>query len=137
MQSKLDFFMGFFGFFLNQLLGIVFLQLVFEKIPHLNGWSFYQLVFIYGFAQIPRGIDHFFTDYLWLFARKTVKEGSFEVCFLLRYLSFFPKNEIAVFSKLDMRCPVFFQCFQCRFRNLVSGLEPPIFSERVKMPSAT
>lgn len=78
MQSKLDFFMGFVGFFLNQVLGIVFLQLVFEKIPNLNGWNFYQLVFIYGFAQIPRGIDHFFTNYLWIFARKTVKEGAFD-----------------------------------------------------------
>ncbi|WP_099469320.1 ABC transporter permease [Konateibacter massiliensis] len=78
MQSKIDFFIGFFSFFLNQILGVAFLYLVFEKIPDLNGWSFYQLIFIYGYAQIPRGIDHFVTDYLWLFARKTVKEGSFD-----------------------------------------------------------
>lgn len=78
MQSKIDFFMGFFSFFLNQIMGVAFLYLVFEKIPDLNGWSFYQLIFIYGYAQIPRGIDHFVTDYLWLFARKTIKEGSFD-----------------------------------------------------------
>lgn len=78
MQSKLDFFIGFFSFFLNQIIGVVFLYLIFDKIPDLNGWSFYQLVFIYGYAQIPRGIDHFVTDYLWLFARKTVKEGTFD-----------------------------------------------------------
>lgn len=78
MQSKLDFFIGFFSFFLNQLIGIVFLKLVFNRIPDLNGWSFYQLVFLYGFAQIPRGIDHFFTDYLWTFTRKTIKEGAFD-----------------------------------------------------------
>lgn len=86
MQSKLDFFMGFFSFFLNQIIGIVFLQLVFERIPDLNGWSFHQLVFIYGFAQIPRGIDHFFTDYLWVFCRKTVREGAFDR-YLLRPLN--------------------------------------------------
>lgn len=78
MQSKIDFFIGFFSFFLNQILGVAFLYLVFEKIPDLNGWSYYQLIFIYGYAQIPRGIDHFVTDYLWLFARKTIKEGSFD-----------------------------------------------------------
>ena len=44
MQSKTDFIIGFFSFFLNQLLGIVFLSLIFEQIPSLNGWSFYQLV---------------------------------------------------------------------------------------------
>lgn len=78
MQSKLDFFMGFFSFFLNQILGIAFLYLVFEQIPNLNGWSFYQLVFIYGIAQVPRGVDHFITDYLWVMARKTIREGSFD-----------------------------------------------------------
>lgn len=78
MQSKVDFFIGFFSFFLNQITGIVFLYLVFEQIPDLNGWSFYELVFIYGFAQIPRGIDHFFTNYLWIFTRKTVREGLFD-----------------------------------------------------------
>lgn len=98
MQSKLDFFMGFFSFFLNQIIGIVFLQLVFQQIPSLNGWSFYQLVFIYGFAQIPRGIDHFFTDYLWVFTRKTVKYGEFDR-YLLR-----PINPL--FQVLVERCQV-------------------------------
>lgn len=78
MQSKVDFIIGFFSFFLNQILGIVFLYLIFEQIPNLNGWNFFQLVFIYGYAQIPRGIDHFFTNYLWIFTRKTVKEGLFD-----------------------------------------------------------
>lgn len=78
MQSKLDFMMGFFSFFLNQILGIIFIYLVFEKIPNLNGWSFDQMIFIYGFAQIPRGIDHFVADYLWVFTRKTVRDGSFD-----------------------------------------------------------
>lgn len=78
MQSGADFFIGFFSFFLNQIMGIVFLYLVFEQIPDLNGWSFYELVFIYGYAQIPRGLDHFFTNYLWIFTRKTVREGLFD-----------------------------------------------------------
>lgn len=78
MQSKLDFIMGFFSFFLNQILGIVFIYLVFEKIPNLRGWSFDQMIFIYGYAQIPRGIDHFIADYLWVFTRKTVRDGSFD-----------------------------------------------------------
>ena len=96
LQSKLDFFMGFFSFFLNQILGIIFLQLVFSQIPDLNGWSFEQLVFIYGFAQIPKGIDHFFTDYLWVFCRKTVREGAFDR-YLLR-----PVNPL--FQVLVERC---------------------------------
>lgn len=50
LQSKVDFLMGLFGFFFTQIMGIAFLYLVFQQIPTLQGWTFDQLVFIYGFA---------------------------------------------------------------------------------------
>lgn len=62
LQSKVDFLMGLLGFFLTQVMGIAFLYLVFQQIPSLQGWTLDQLIFIYGFAQIPRGIDHLLTD---------------------------------------------------------------------------
>ncbi|WBW98399.1 ABC transporter permease [Oceanirhabdus sp. W0125-5] len=78
MQSKTNFFMGFLGFFSVQMSGIAFLYLVFENIPNLNGWSFYEILFIYGFAQLPRGVDHLLTDYLWVFSRNTIVTGDFD-----------------------------------------------------------
>ena len=75
LQSKANFMIGLVGFFLTQITGILFLYLVFEQIPDLQGWSLTQLVFIYGFAQIPRGIDHLFTDNLWLVAWRLVVTG--------------------------------------------------------------
>lgn len=78
LQSKIDFLLGLFGFFFTQLSGIVFLYLVFEQIPSLQGWSLDQLIFIYGFAQIPRGIDHLLTDNLWLVAWRLVINGDFD-----------------------------------------------------------
>ena len=78
MQSKVDFLMGLLGFFLTQILGIVFLYLIFDKIELLNGWSFEQLIFIYGFAQIPRGIDHLLTDNIWLVAWRWVISGDID-----------------------------------------------------------
>lgn len=88
MQSKVDFLMGLFGFFFTQLAGILFLYLVFEQIPDLQGWSLAQLVFIYGFAQIPRGIDHLFTDNIWLVAWRLVINGDFDR-YLLRPMNIF------------------------------------------------
>ena len=88
MQSKVDFLMGLFGFFFTQLAGILFLYLVFEQIPDLQGWSLEQLVFIYGFAQIPRGIDHLFTDNLWLVAWRLVINGDFDR-YMLRPMNIF------------------------------------------------
>lgn len=78
LQSKVDFLMGLFGFFFTQIAGVAFLYLVFEQIPSLNGWSLDELIFIYGFAQIPRGIDHLFTDNIWLVAWWYVINGDMD-----------------------------------------------------------
>ena len=88
MQSKVDFLMGLFGFFFTQISGILFLYLVFRQIPHLQGWSMDQLIFIYGFAQIPRGIDHLFTDNIWLVAWRLVISGDFDR-YMLRPMNVF------------------------------------------------
>jgi len=88
MQSKVDFIIGLLGFFLSQASGIVFLMLVFKQIPDLHGYSFNQLIFIYGFAQIPRGIDHLLTDNIWMLAMRLVVRGDFDR-FLLRPINLF------------------------------------------------
>ena len=88
VQSKVDFLMGLFGFFFTQVLGIAFLYLIFDKIPNLNGWTLSQLIFIYGFAQIPRGIDHLFTDNIWLVAWRMVVNGDFDR-YMLRPMNVF------------------------------------------------
>lgn len=88
VQSKVDFLMGLFGFFFTQIAGILFLYLVFEQIPDLQGWSLTQLVFIYGFAQIPRGIDHLFTDNIWLVSWRLVVTGDFDR-YMLRPMNVF------------------------------------------------
>ncbi|MBK1813830.1 ABC-2 family transporter protein [Clostridium sp. YIM B02505] len=78
MEYKVDFFFGLFGFFLIQASGIAFINLVFSNIPTLNGWSYYDMLFIYGFAQLPRGIDHLIMDNIWIFARDMVIQGTFD-----------------------------------------------------------
>lgn len=78
MQSKANFFIGFIGFFFIQMSGILFLSMVFNQIPSLNGWTFYEILFIYGFSQLPRGIDHLFADYLWVFSGNSIIRGDFD-----------------------------------------------------------
>lgn len=85
MHSRVDFFVGFLAFFLIQFGGLAFIALVFQQIPSLLGFGFYELLFIYGFANIPRGLDHMFTDYLWLLAGQVVVSGEFDR-YLLRPL---------------------------------------------------
>lgn len=86
MQSKVNFFIGVICFILSQASGILFLTMVFNQIPNLNGWSFYEILFIYGFAQLPRGLDHLYSDYIWIFASHIVRKGEFDR-YLLRPLN--------------------------------------------------
>ena len=86
MQSKANFFIGVICFIFSQASGILFISMVFNQIPELNGWNFYEVLFIYGFAQIPRGLDHLFFDYIWLFSKNTIIRGDFDR-YLLRPLN--------------------------------------------------
>ena len=86
MEYRIDFIFGLIGFILIRLAEVVFIKLIFNFIPTLSGWNINQILFIYGLAQIPKGIDHVFTDYLWIFSWKTIARGEFDR-YLLRPLN--------------------------------------------------
>lgn len=86
IEYRADFVLGLIGFILVQFAGVIFIKLIFNAIPNLNGWSFYEILFIYGFAQIPRGIDHVFTDNLWLLSGQIIVDGKFDK-YLIRPLN--------------------------------------------------
>ena len=78
IEYRADFILGLVGFILVQGINIVFINLIFNSIPSLDGWGFYEVLFIYGFAQIPRGIDHIFTDNLWMLSGSIIVNGNFD-----------------------------------------------------------
>lgn len=78
MEYKMDFLIGLSGFIVTQAMGIILLNVIFSKIPMLNGWSYNQALFIYAFAQIPRGLDHLVTDNLWIFSRRIIAQSQFD-----------------------------------------------------------
>ena len=78
IEYRADFILGLIGFTLVQGTSVIFIKLIFNTIPNLSGWSFYEILFIYGFAQIPRGIDHIFTDNLWMLSGNIIVNGNFD-----------------------------------------------------------
>ena len=88
MQSKADFLVGLGGFLISQAAGLAFLYLVFKQIPSMKDWTLEQMLFIYGFAQIPRGIDHLLTDNLWMVGWQMVIKGTFDK-YMLRPMNIF------------------------------------------------
>lgn len=95
MEYKVDFLLGAVGFVLTQAVQILCLGFIFAAIPALcytvNGevldsWTFEEVLFIYGFSLIPKGIDHLLYDNLWGLGYWIVDKGDFDK-YLTRPLS--------------------------------------------------
>lgn len=78
MEYKADFLIGAVGFFFSQVVQILFIGILFSQIPDLAGWSFEEILFIYGFSLLPKGIDHLFFDNLWMVGYFIVRKGDFD-----------------------------------------------------------
>lgn len=78
MEYKGDFLTGIIGFLISQMFNILFLSIIFTQIPNLKGWSFGEVLFIYGFSLLPKGIDHLLFDNLWMIGYFTVRKGEFD-----------------------------------------------------------
>lgn len=78
MEYKGDFLVGIAGFLLNQFFNLMFLWIIFSQIPSLMGWSLQEIIFIYGFSLLPKGLDHLLFDNLWSIGYFTVRKGDFD-----------------------------------------------------------
>ena len=56
MAYKSDFFVALLTSMLATVAGYGFILVLFTKIPHLKGWSFEEILFIYGFSLLPMGL---------------------------------------------------------------------------------
>lgn len=65
MQYKVDFYISSVGMILTNLLGILSLSILFKSIKTIVGWTYYELLFIYGFSLIALSPLQLFFDNLW------------------------------------------------------------------------
>lgn len=78
VEYKGDFVVGVIGFLLVQISNLLFLWIIFAQIPDLMGWSMNEVVFVYGFSLIPKGLDHLLFDNLWNIGYFIVRKGDFD-----------------------------------------------------------
>jgi ABC-2 type transport system permease protein len=57
---------------------LVFLSVIYSRIESLVGWSFDQLLFVYGFSLVPLGLFNLVSDNLWEFSEGYLIEGKFD-----------------------------------------------------------
>lgn len=85
-HSLSNFIIGVVAFLLIQFGGLLFINILFQQVPQIEGFDYNQMIALYGFAQITRGLDHFYSDYLWVFANSGVVRGEYDK-YLTRPLS--------------------------------------------------
>jgi ABC-2 type transport system permease protein len=89
LEYRADFFSSVVASFLGTAAAFGFLLIVFSRVPAVQGWTFPEMVFLYGFSLIPLGIFNVFSWNLYLFADRYLIEGRFDRVLLRPVASIF------------------------------------------------
>jgi len=77
-EYKADFLVGLIGFAAGQVVNILFLSIIFSRIPHLLGWEYEAVIFIYGFSLLPKALDRLLFDNIWSVGWSLMRNGDFD-----------------------------------------------------------
>lgn len=78
MEYRVNFFIGASSTFFLQGSSILAVWVVMRQIPSLNGWSFDEVMLIYGLITLAKSINHMFADNLWTIGRQYIRTGGFD-----------------------------------------------------------
>ncbi len=78
LAYKADFFIAFFSSMTATVLGFGFVLVLFTKIPRLEGWSFYEILFLYAFSLLPLGFFNVVSWNLYEFGDIYIIQGRFD-----------------------------------------------------------
>lgn len=83
MSFRVDFFIGLFSSLIEQIVYLIFLNILFSNIKEIAGFTYGQMLFIYGIATVGRSIHLIFFDNLWIFGSRYIRQGEFERLLLM------------------------------------------------------
>jgi ABC-2 type transport system permease protein len=78
MEYRIDFLVGILSVLFIQGTTILFVSFLFEQIGQLDGWGYYEVLFVFGVAICGRSIHHIFFDNLWVFGWGYIRSGNFD-----------------------------------------------------------
>jgi ABC-2 type transport system permease protein len=78
MEYRLNFFIGASSTVFLQAAGLLFIWVVMGQIPSLNGWSYAEVLLVYGLLTLAKSINHMFADNLWTIGWNYVRSGNFD-----------------------------------------------------------
>ncbi len=78
LAYRADFAMAVLASFLGTAASFAVVLLLFSRFPHLAGWTFPEIVFLYGFSLLPYGLFNVLSTNLYEFADRYLVEGRFD-----------------------------------------------------------
>lgn len=94
MSYRADFFISMIGMLVTSLAGAMTFWLVFQNFPSINGWNYYEMIFLYGFSLISATPAQCLFDNNWNL-RIQVYTGDFiKYCFRPINLFFYYMSEV-------------------------------------------
>lgn len=78
LAYRMDFFVDTLAISFSMFIQLAVLGTLFGKVEALAGWTFHQVLFIYGFSLLPLGLFNIFSVNLYGFAQKYLIEGKFD-----------------------------------------------------------
>ncbi|WP_430122145.1 ABC transporter permease [Paenibacillus solani] len=76
MEYRADFFISIVGILIENTIAVLFYSIIFTKVPSINGWTYHQLLFMYGFLVTCSSIFHIFCGNLFQI-KGYLRSGSF------------------------------------------------------------
>jgi ABC-2 type transport system permease protein len=78
MEYRANFLIGAASTFILQLAGLLAIWVVMQQIPSLNGWTYPEVLLVYGLVTLAKSINHMFADNLWTIGRQYILTGNFD-----------------------------------------------------------
>ena len=94
MSYRADFIISTIGMIFTNIAGFVSFWILFRSFPEINGWSYYEMLFLYGFSLVSLTPVQCFFDNNWSL-RMYVYSGDFiKYCFRPINLFFYYQSEV-------------------------------------------
>ncbi|MDQ0192123.1 ABC transporter permease [Paenibacillus wynnii] len=77
LEYNKDFYILMFSAALTQVLGFIFLWVIYDRIPDINGWKFWEVTFMYAMIFLTEGIASLFFEGTWRMSR-LVNQGELD-----------------------------------------------------------
>ncbi|RPI31141.1 MAG: ABC transporter permease [Chloroflexota bacterium] len=78
MEYRMNFLIGASSTVFIQAAGLLAIWVVMGQIPTLQGWSFDEILLVYGLLTLAKSINHMFADNLWTIGWSYIRSGGFD-----------------------------------------------------------